>query len=276
MFESRIEKAQKHFVDLLQRSQVFPTERGIPVEQKLLLEEALMELSVNLEELQVVTEELHRQDEALITAREVVEAEHLYYQELFDTAPHAYLVTDPEGLIRLANHAACTLFNVAPAFLKGKPLITFVVMEERKTFRARLVRVRQVSLSQTWEAALQPRNHVPLTACLTVTPIYDRDERVLELRWQMWDTTRHKRIQESLQRTNASLEAQIKEQTEAQEARLAEVEQLQRRWRSEVSEREQLARELQYSQEELARAQEALRQIQVCYTGDSLLVHQEG
>jgi PAS domain-containing protein len=79
------------------------------VEGEALLPEALEELSVALEELRVTEEEVRVQNEQLVEARQSVEAQRRHYQELFEHAPAAYLVTDRVGVIREANRRAASL-----------------------------------------------------------------------------------------------------------------------------------------------------------------------
>ncbi len=61
------------------------------------------EMGVALEELQVAAEELRQQNEALAEALSVVALERKRYQDLFQFASQAYLVTSLEGTIKEAN-----------------------------------------------------------------------------------------------------------------------------------------------------------------------------
>lgn len=65
-----------------------------------LLPEALAGLDLALEELSVAGEELRSRHDELASTRQALEAERQRYQELFESAPVAYLVTDPMGRIR--------------------------------------------------------------------------------------------------------------------------------------------------------------------------------
>jgi two-component system cell cycle sensor histidine kinase/response regulator CckA len=104
--------------------------------QPLTLSEALEEVATTLGELSVVHEELRQQNEELLESRHTPEAEQQRYQELFEFAPDGYLVTDVEGVIREANHAATVLRNV-PAFgLSGKPLALYVPNTDRSVLRS--------------------------------------------------------------------------------------------------------------------------------------------
>jgi PAS domain-containing protein len=89
-----------------------------------LLPEALAELNVAIEELSVTGEELRAQTDELASTRLALEAERERYQELFESAPVAYVVTDPLARILEANRAAAVLFEAEREFLTGKPLAT--------------------------------------------------------------------------------------------------------------------------------------------------------
>src|SRR5436190_24291414 len=85
-------------------------------------DETLENLRVALEELRTADEELRQQNEDLAAAHLAVEIERQRYQELFDLAPDAYLVTDRAGIITEANRSASEMFGIAPQFLHGKAL----------------------------------------------------------------------------------------------------------------------------------------------------------
>jgi PAS domain-containing protein len=61
------------------------------------LSQALEELNVSLEELSSAEEELIEQSRILHDANQALEAERQRYQELFDFAPHGYLVTNEDS-----------------------------------------------------------------------------------------------------------------------------------------------------------------------------------
>lgn len=124
-----------------QRAQELLRRIGEPLRQETeLLTNSMEELYTALEELQVAGEELNQQNEALAAAHQAVEVERQRYQDLFEFAPDAYLVTDMNGAIREANHAAATLLNSSRQSLIGKPLVVFVDQEGRRAFRFELIR----------------------------------------------------------------------------------------------------------------------------------------
>ena len=147
-----------------------------------LLPVAFKELGVVSEELQVAVEELQMQNQELIAAQEALEIERRRYQELFELAPNAYLVTDTAGTIQEANHAAAKLLKVAQRFLVGKPLIIFVNEEERQTFHFQLNQLQQSQQMQEWVLNIHPRKGESFDAALKVTKIYDWEGKIVGLR----------------------------------------------------------------------------------------------
>ena len=157
-----------------------------------ILEKYLEELHLNLEEMQVAEEELRSQNEELAAYRQALEEERQRYQELFDFAPDAYLVTDPNGKIQEANRAAVKLFNLSYYTLIGKPLQTFVPQERRRNFRSELNKLHQIELIQDWEVCLQLRNGDKVDASITVSTVRDSQGKAISLRWMVRDITNRK------------------------------------------------------------------------------------
>ncbi|BDI20117.1 hypothetical protein ANSO36C_59190 [Nostoc cf. commune SO-36] len=97
-FIQRTEVLHKRLADLYQTASVLP---WIPAD---LLPQAFKELYNTLKIVQLAAEELYQQNEELLQTRKWLEAERQHYQDLFELAPDAYLVTNPEGIIQEANH----------------------------------------------------------------------------------------------------------------------------------------------------------------------------
>lgn len=182
------------------------------------------ELRITQEELLQQNEELLQQNEELIMAREALELERQRYQELFELAPDGYLVTDANGNIQEANRAATLLLNAQPLFLVGKPLSLFIVQQERDRFYSLLTRLSQVERVQEWEVCLQPRNRTPFDAALTVTPVCDRTNKLITLRWLLRDISKRKQAELALQRANEQLKQEIAERQKAEAAALKALE----------------------------------------------------
>jgi signal transduction histidine kinase len=200
-----------------------------PDEARALLADLLEELQTSLEELQVSEEELRQQNEELVGSRRALEAEHRRYQELFEFAPDAYLVTDALGTILEANQAAGGLLGVSQKFLTGKPLITFIPDDERRDFRSRLLRLVQPDPAvedpatgadppgppapQEWDTRLQPREQDPLDAGVRVAVTQSPDGPGLALRWLLRDITGRKATEAHSQALNVELEQRVRERT---------------------------------------------------------------
>jgi PAS domain S-box-containing protein len=102
------------------------------------------------------------------------------------------LLTDPFGVVREANHAACRLLNVAPEYLIGKPLLNFVTLEDRRAVRRRLLTLdrRRTPVGNSADRAaefvrVQPRPPArPFEASLQMTAL--REPSGDELRAVRW------------------------------------------------------------------------------------------
>jgi PAS domain S-box-containing protein len=106
-----------------------------------LVNESLAELQTALEEMRVGEEEMRVAAEELVAAQTALTGERLRYWRLFEFAPDAYFVTDEMGAIREANRAAAELLGLSREHVRGKPLALYVVEDERRSFRQRLLRL---------------------------------------------------------------------------------------------------------------------------------------
>jgi PAS domain S-box-containing protein len=182
-------------------------------QQQETIEIAFEELSIALEELQVANEELFqqheelcRQNQELSVAQQAVEAERQRYQELFEFAPDAYLVTDTNGVIQEANRAAATLLNISQTFLVGKALNLYVVKNERPVFHSKLTELYQADEVQEWEMYLQPRNKTPIIAAVKVAAVRNQLGNLVCLRWLLRDIIDRKRIDLELRQAHDRLQ----------------------------------------------------------------------
>ncbi|MEH2368028.1 PAS domain-containing sensor histidine kinase [Nostoc sp.] len=176
-------------------------------------------LRETLEELQVIEEELRQQNEELAIALETAELEHQRYQDLFDLAPDAYLVTDVAGIIKEANYVAAALLSVRQKFLVGKPFILFIAESDRQTFMKQLSNLQQ---AQDWEVDLQPRRGTAFPARIKMVAMYDSQGQQVGWRWLLCDISEQQAIlcdvydklrlrqqaEKDLHRMNAVLQAQ--------------------------------------------------------------------
>ncbi|WP_375480020.1 PAS domain S-box protein [uncultured Nostoc sp.] len=176
-------------------------------------------LMETLEKLRVVEEELRQQNEELAIAREMAELEHRRYQDLFDLAPDAYLVTDVAGIIKEANYVAAALLSVKQKFLVGKPFILFIAESDRQTFMNQLANLQQV---QDWEVYLQPGRGTAFPARIRMVAMYNSQGQQVGWRWLLGDISEQQaalrdvydelrlrqQAEKNLHRMNAVLQAQ--------------------------------------------------------------------
>jgi PAS domain S-box-containing protein len=176
-----------------------------PVRQRQFTE-ALAALREALQEIEVVEEELRRQNEELVAAREELEIERHRYRDLFDLAPIGYVVTDAAGVIQEANLSATRLLNGSRRALRGKPLAVYIDRKERSDFRALLQEVRRCSTPLGSELVLWPRDAPPRVVLCTV--VRDDDKPAGErnqLRWILQDISDRRAAEEALLETQERL-----------------------------------------------------------------------
>ncbi len=162
--------------------------------------DTLSQLGTALEELQVADEELRQQSEELQTAHAQGDVERQRYQELFDQAPDAYLVTDGYGKIKEANVAACQLFNLDRQMLLGKPLAVYVLPADKTTFYSLIVEARKTNTRQTGEINLRPRGRlqtqtVAVEATVIVAEHIPANGSGIMMRWLIRDITHRKQAE---------------------------------------------------------------------------------
>jgi PAS domain S-box-containing protein len=149
-----------------------------------------------LEELRVTEEELRVQNEQLAHTQLLIEAERVRYEELFQLAPDAYLVTDAHGTVLEANHAAAALLNLPASRLRGKPLSVFIPSSVRHEFRTRVEQAAALGRLDEWESWLQPRGGgdlVPVSC--TVAAVHDTSAGGTGLRWLVRDVRERRRAE---------------------------------------------------------------------------------
>lgn len=153
-------------------------------------EAAYNELALSFEELTVAQEELRTMNNEVTEATARVEHERLRYHELFLAAPVPYLVTDPNGTIREANHAVSELLRLSRERLHGKPLAVFAHDVSRRRLRHVILERSVEPGTSSVRLSLVPRESPPVFVEATLASISGVRGGVREIRWLIVDRTR--------------------------------------------------------------------------------------
>jgi PAS domain S-box-containing protein len=175
--------------------------------------DTIQDLQPTLEELRVADEELRQQNEELAAAHLQMDAERRRYQELFELAPDAYLVTSLEGIVTQSNQSAAQLLGVPSPFLTGKALATYIASEDRPRFRTMLSRLQHGTGARKTPFRLRTRAGVRMYAELTYSVVYSVDQMPVGVRWLIRDVTEQERLAHHIRTLNAELESRVTERT---------------------------------------------------------------
>ncbi|WP_445635127.1 Diguanylate cyclase [Nostoc sp. DSM 114161] len=196
-FSQYIEKLRLQVNELLQRS-----ENKSKLEQEIITE-AFEELHTTVEQVLTLSQELE-------LTRASLNKERRRYQDLFEFAPGAYLVTNTAGKIEEANHAAATLLHVHQKYLVGKPLILFITQQDRQLFSSQINNSEQLV---NWEINIQPLGGKPFPASVKLSAVYDENGDRIGWRWLLCNITERKQSQEMLRQAYDELEIRVAERT---------------------------------------------------------------
>jgi PAS domain S-box-containing protein len=174
--------------------------------------ETVEDLKSVLAELRVADEELRARHEELIQAHLEVEAERRRYQELFELAPDAYIVTDLAGMITNSNQSASRLLDIPSQLLAGKALASYIVSEDRPRFRALLTAARR-HRSGTASFRLRSRSGARRLVELTYSLVQDPASSASGFRCLIRDVTEHERLTQEIRTLNAELEERVADRT---------------------------------------------------------------
>ena len=161
------------------------------------LSESTRDLRAAIEELYVAEEELRLQHAELLGARTELEDQRRRYEELFQLAPDAYIVTDPRGIVREVNRAAADLVGVEARFLLGKPLMTFVDTQDRPDLRALINTFGAGSQVADWSLTSCPGT-APRAVSASASAARDGRNELVGIRWIFRDVTVRERSERAL------------------------------------------------------------------------------
>jgi PAS domain S-box-containing protein len=170
-----------------------------------------------VEELEVAEEELRHQSDELASTADAVRSEHARYQELFELAPDAYLVTNASGAVRESNRAAAALFRIPAGFLDGKPLAVFVHPDDRRVFRDCIDALCAEDRVERWEMQLRPRYGPPAYVSVAASASRDRAGTVDSIRWILRDITEQRRASDRIRAVNTTVKRRVGERSATME-----------------------------------------------------------
>ena len=158
-----------------------------PAEIRRLITGAIKLLESSEKKHNVTREHIYDRDRQLSVAHSELEKERHRYQELFEFAPDAYLVTDAMGTIQEANRTAAALLNVPQKSLVGKPLILYVTDKGKRDFNDLIVHLSNANLLINLQMQLQPKKGAPFQSLINVGVFPDHAGEAVELRWIIRD-----------------------------------------------------------------------------------------
>jgi len=159
----------------------------------------LGELAQTLVELQATVAEVHTKHHELLLQYTKAKADSEYYQELFETAPEGYLVTDLSGVILEANGAAPNLLKVPHGELVGQPLNAFICSEDIQLLRSLLATLSHPGTqNQQLEIRLKANPEQPTFVLLRAGSVCAVTGQVERLRWLVHDISQQKQLEISL------------------------------------------------------------------------------
>jgi PAS domain S-box-containing protein len=185
--------------------------------------ELFEELQRAFEELRIAEEEMRQQHEELAAAHRELQDERRRYQQLFQYAPDAYLLTDLSGIVREANLSAARLLNVKPRFLVRKAIVSFVALEDRPRIRAELGRWRSEPTPKLLEVRLQPRGGEAFDAAIALSVARGGShDTAIGFRWLVRDISAQRQLTDDLRQR----EEMARRDADASEARARHVQKL--------------------------------------------------
>jgi putative nucleotidyltransferase with HDIG domain/PAS domain S-box-containing protein len=172
---------------------------SLPTKPSPSINRVLQDISASLGDLQEAVREAEFQGEKDRAAAESgAAAADRGYQDLFDLAPDAYLVTDAKTIIAESNQAAAAMLKVGQGFLKGKPLTDFVAEADRSAFQSILIQVRGGGEKRLGEFRLQPGEGAPFAVSVNVSAQTDHRDQPVRMLWLLRDVREGKAEEERL------------------------------------------------------------------------------
>jgi PAS domain S-box-containing protein len=182
-----------------------------PAEIRRLITRAIKLLESSEKKHKGTREHISGRDRQLSVVHSELEKERQRYQELFEYAPDAYLVTDAMGTIQEANHTASALLNVPIESLIGKPLILYVTEKKKKDFNDLILQLSKANSLTNLQMQLQPKIGAPFQSLINVAVFPDHAGEAVELRWIIRDISVQLEMDRHLREKTRSFDEKVHE-----------------------------------------------------------------
>lgn len=172
------------------------------------IEKALHRQRIHETERQL-TQELAKRNQHLLASREMVENQRRRFQELFDLAPNAYVVTDLYGLISDVNLAACKMLKQTRDVLIGTPISQYLTRHDRHKAVEMLARFREGHYDpmERIEIAFQAKNSPAIPCAVTINAMVADNGITEGLRWLLADIAQRKEAEQNLRESEERFRA---------------------------------------------------------------------
>lgn len=158
------------------------------------------------EELAATEEELRVQNEELSASRFDLDRARARFQDLFETVPDGYIVTDPEGIIQEVNRSAEALLHRSAAKLRGNPFAALLPPAAQGPYLQVMEGLATAGTAlPDWEVAFHAPQAPRFWASVTAASSRDETGRIIGLRWLIRDITARKQAEEALRASEERL-----------------------------------------------------------------------
>lgn len=159
--------------------------------------EVQQSVSELIEELHTHQIELELQNEEMQAAQQALEVSRARYRELFDFAPAAYVIFDPDGLVMDINVTGVDLLQVTRQRILQKPFWLYVCSNHRDRLARHIKTVIERSEEKVCEMQLERKDGSRIWGRLHSAPHHSHDDKP-QVRTALIDITERKELEEEL------------------------------------------------------------------------------
>lgn len=141
-----------------------------------------------------------------------------------ESSEDAITVLAPDGTITRWNKSAEKLYGYSEAEVQGKPISIVIPEDLRPSENVVLERVLRGERIEHYETRRRRKDGSVVDVSLTISPVRDREGRIVAASKTARDVTDRKRAREEVVRLNADLERRVQERTERLQAAVGELE----------------------------------------------------